>query len=274
MKLLRVLVLLLLSAGAAAAQAPAFFGREMLVPFGGRYLVTGQFVPLYSIAGDTASVVLHANQGEALAVRAVGPTWAQVQKNFAVYYVRKQYLNVPLPFGPVPDSVAVPRDPATGLVRYAGEAAAPGTRAELMGRAQVWFATAFRAKNVLQVQDPASGTLVGKAVSDVFINATDQEPPHQLEYTIEISCRNGGYRYHVSSFSFSNTGGVVVVGTYGSPSTQIGTAGSAPAERFVFATRTNGTQRALTLQYKAELYRVAREVQGQLRAAMRKPVGS
>ena len=111
------------------------------------------------------------------------------------------------------------------------------------------------------MQDAATGALVGKAFSEVFIHSPEPNL-HRLDYTIQITCFDGRYRYAISTFGF---------GTYlGSYS---GNTGSA-AEKVVFNTKLNGRQRSLIRQYKAELYRVARQVQQQLRTAMDKPVGS
>lgn len=258
------LLLLLLCGGPAVAQqpdgAPVYVGHEPLAPTNRRYTVTGQFVPLY-LAGDTLNTAQHANQGERLLVQGLGRTWAQVVKKQRRYFMHKQYLNLPDALSVVPDSVAVPRAPVSGLVRYTGEATVPGTQAELMGRAKVWFATGFRTKEVLQVQDAATGALVGKASSEVFIRAPEPTA-HRLDYTVQVTCGEGGYRYVISGFGFGS-----YLGSYGGMS-------STPAERVIFDTKLNGKQRAIATKHKTELYRVAQEVQQQLRAAMSKPVGS
>ena len=133
---------------------------------GGHYAVTGQYVPLY-LTADTAVAAQHASRGETLPVRALGNAWALVRKGGKSYYVRKRYLNLPSTLA-MPDSVVVPRDPVTGLISYVGDVDVSATQAELMGRTRLWFATAFRAKDVFQVQDPTTGTLVGKAFSEIF----------------------------------------------------------------------------------------------------------
>jgi hypothetical protein len=261
----RLMLLLLLSGGGtvAAQQAdpmPVYLGHERLEPANHNYLVTGQFVPLYT-AGDTLNAARHAAQGERLLVQGLGPNWAQVVIKQKYYFLRKQFLNLPDALQTIPDSLAVPRDLATGLVRYTGEATAPGTQAELMGRAKVWFATGFRTKEVMQVQDAATGALVGKAFSEVFIQ-TSESAMHRLDYIIQVTCHDGGYRYSISSFAFGQ-----YLGSYGGAS-------GTPAERLIFAATPNGKQRTIALKHKTELYRVAQELQQQLRAAMSKPVGS
>ena len=263
MKLCFFLVPLLGICATAMAQdetVPTFVGHDLLRTVGGRYNVTGQYVPLY-LPGDTVAAAQHASQGERLPVQAMGSRWALVYKTGKHYFMRKEYLNLPGALALGPDSVAVPRDPATGLIRYSGEAVAPGSQAELMGRAKVWFATGFRTKEVMQVQDAATGALVGKAFSEVFIHAPEPNT-HRLDYTIQITCRDGGYRYVISSFGFGQ-----YLGSYG------GVSGT-PAERVIFDTKYSGKQRAIIIKHKTELYRVALDVQQQLRAAMGKPVGS
>lgn len=111
------------------------------------------------------------------------------------------------------------------------------------------------------MQDAATGALVGKAFSEIFIHAPEPNL-HRLDYTIQIACHDGNYSYTISTFGFG-----AYLGTYN------GNTGSA-AEKVVFNTKINGRQRAVIRQYKAELYRVAQQVQQQLRAAMDKPVGS
>jgi len=240
---------------------PIYVGHDRLAPFGGLYAVTGQYVPLY-VAGDTTNAVLHLVQGERVRVAGVGRRWVKVVHKYKDYFMRRQFITLPNDLQETPDSVAAPRDATTGLIRYVGEAAVPGiAQAELMGRAKVWFATNFRTEEVLQVQDAATGALVGKAFSEVFIHGS--EPTlHRLDYTIQITCRDGSYRYAISTFGFG-----AYLGSYS------GNTGFA-AEKVVFDTKLNGRQRAAIRQYKAELFRVAQQVQQQLRAALDKPVGT
>lgn len=265
MKYLWLLALIIACHSRVAAQesdfVPIYVGHDRLVPFSRVYAVTGQYVPLY-LAGDTTNVVLHLVQGERVRVAGVGRRWVQVVHKYKYYFMGRQFITLPNDLQEIPDSVAVPRDATTGLVRYVGEAAVPGiSQAELMGRAKVWFATYFRTEEVLQVQDAATGALVGKAFSEVFIHAPEPYL-HRLDYTVQIICRDNNYRYAISTFGY---------GTYlGSYSGNTGFA----AEKVVFDTKFNGRQRAVVRQYKAELFRVAQQVQQQLRAAMGKPVGS
>ncbi|MET4075957.1 DUF4468 domain-containing protein [Hymenobacter sp. UYCo722] len=265
MKYLWLLLLLIACHSRVAAQAtnlvPAYVGHDRLAPFSGLYAITGQYVPLY-LAGDTTNAVLHLVQGERVRVTGVGRRWVQVVHKYKDYSMRRQFVTLPDDLQEIPDSVAVPRDATTGLIRYVGEAAVPGSsQAELMGRAKVWFATNFRTEEVLQVQDAATGALVGKAFSEVFIHAPEPSL-HRLDYTIQITCRDGSYRYAISTFGFG-----AYLGSYS------GNTGFA-AEKVVFDTRFNGKQRAVIRQYKAELFRVAQQVQQQLRTALDKPVGS
>jgi hypothetical protein len=265
MKPLYLFLLAFACGGRAAAQipdpVPVYMGHDRLAPFSGLYAVTGQYVPLYP-PGDTTAAVLHLVQGERVRVKAVGQRWVQITRKYKNYFISRQFITLPNDLKEIPDSVAVPRDATTGLIRYSGDVPAPGrSQAELMGRAKVWFATNFRTEEVLQVQDAATGALVGKAFSEVFIHSPEPNL-HRLDYTIQITCSDGRYRYAISTFGF---------GTY--LSIYSGNTGSA-AEKLVFTTKVNGQQRPLIRQYKAELYRVARQVQQQLRTAMDKPVGS
>ncbi|WP_210516700.1 DUF4468 domain-containing protein [Hymenobacter terricola] len=264
MKLTWLLLLLVLPGGTAAAQgtgtAPAKKDPELMVPYYGHFTITGQYVPLY-LTADTTAVDQHASRGEVLPVWQIGNIWAQVHKAGKSYYVRRSYLNFPDALVITPDSVAVPRDPATGLIRYVGDVDVPGTQAELMGRAQVWFATGFPTKDVLQVNDAATATLVGRTYSEIFIHAPEPNN-HRVDYTIQLTCRDGHYHYAISNFAF---------GAYLAP---IGNGTGSPAELFVFRTKANGQQRALMLKHKAELCRVGRELQSQLRTALSRPTGS
>lgn len=265
MKPLYLLLLVIACGGRAAAQTsdpiPVYVGHDRLAPFGGLYAITGQYVPLY-VAGDTTTAALHLVQGERVRVMAVGQRWVQVTYKYRNYFIQRPFVTLPDDLKEVPDSVAVPRDATTGLIRYVGDVTVPGSsQAELMGRAKVWFATNFRTEEVLQVQDAATGALVGKAFSEVFIHSPEPNL-HRLDYTIQITCFDGRYRYAISTFGFGT-----YLGTYS------GNTGFA-AEKVVFDTKLNGRQRPLIRQYKAELYRVARQVQQQLRTFMDKPVGS
>lgn len=250
------LFLLVLAMGGPAAAQIAF--PEGMAPYGGRFAIIGQYVPLY-LSADTTVIARRASQGERVAVQLTGNNWTQVRVKGQLYFVRRRYLNLPGALAAVPDSVAVPRDPVSGLIRFVGEVDAPSSQAELMSRAKVWFATAFRGTEVLQVQDAAAGALVGKSFSEIFIHAPEPNN-HRLDYTIQLNCRDGHYRYVISQFAF---GAFVMNEATGSP-----------AELLVFQTKINGAQRALVLKYKAELYRVARDLQSQVRAAMSKTVGS
>ena len=158
-------------------------------------------MPLYP-AGDTTTAVLHLVQGERLRVAAVGRRWVQVVHKYREYFMRRQFITLPNDLQEIPDSLSVPRDATTGLVRYVGGAAVPGTsQAELMSRAKVWFATNFRTEEVLQVQDAATGALVGKSLSELFIHSPEPNF-HRLDYTVQITCRDGTYRYAISTFGF------------------------------------------------------------------------
>lgn len=265
MKSFWLLLLLIACHHRVAAQdserVPVYVGHDRLAPFSGLYAVTGQYVPLYA-AGDTTSAMLHLVQGERVRVGGVGQRWVQVVHKSKDYFIRRQFITLPDDLKEIPDSVAVPRDATTGLIRYVGDVLVPGSsQAELMGRAKVWFATNFRTEEVLQVQDAATGALVGKAFSEVFIHSPEPNL-HRLDYTIQITCVDGRYRYAISTFGFG-----AYLGSYS------GNTGFA-AEKLVFDKKTNGQQRAIVRQYKAELYRVAQQVQQQLRTALSKPVGT
>lgn len=267
MKLLWLVALALISER-AVAQLPAQDGFR---PYGYRHTITGQFVPMYADAKDTSVVARRANQGEDFAVRSLGNTWAKVvYKGTKIYYVRKRYLNVPGAFVLTPEAAVFPRDSTTGLVRYVGEGTASGTQAELMARAQVWFASALRSKDVLQVQETAAGALVGKAYSEVFLKHFGAASK-RLGYTIQLTCRDGRYQYVISSFEFQEN--YVSTVTADANSSAYQTINNIPAERLLSETNYNGQQSDLVMQYKSELYRVGRDLQSQLRTAMNKPIG-
>jgi hypothetical protein len=258
MKIIKLLFVSLLASSTAAAQTTL---PKAIEPYTRKHRVTGQYVPLYGTWVDTTVVAMHANQGDVVRVVGLGRKWAQVKHNGAQYFLLKRHLNIPgaIEFGP--DEVAFPRDPTSGQISYEAEVAVPGTQAELVGRAQVWLATAFRTKGVLQVQDAATGVLVGKAFSEIFVFAPDPVD-HRLDFTIRLICKDGSYRYAISGFGFG-----AFLGSFGNVT-------GSPAERLVFETKFNGKQRNLVLKYKSELYRAAQEVQHQLRTAMNKPIGS
>ena len=127
--------------GPAAAQAsdpvPVCVGHDRLAPFNGLYAVTGQYVPLY-LAGYTTAAALHLVQGERVRVKAVGQRWVQVTRKYKDYFISRQFVTFPDDLKEIPDSVTVPRDATTGLIRYTGDVPVLGSsQAELMGRAKV-----------------------------------------------------------------------------------------------------------------------------------------
>ena len=71
-------------------------------------------------------------------VKAVGQRWVQVTRKYKDYFISRQFVTFPDDLKEIPDSVTVPRDATTGLIRYTGDVPVLGSsQAELMGRAKV-----------------------------------------------------------------------------------------------------------------------------------------
>lgn len=70
------------------------------------------------------------------------------------------------------------------------------TISELMSRARLYFAEKYRsAKNVIQLDDPNSGILVGKAFSNTSYGL--RLSGFETHFTVKIECKPGRYRYTI-----------------------------------------------------------------------------
>jgi len=83
------------------------------------------------------------------------------------------------------------------------------TSAEVLkAKARQWFVDTFKdANEVIQMDDAATNTIVGKGWSDY--NAKSG-----IHYTIEVACKQGRARYRIYDVHHKGRGGVVFQGTF------------------------------------------------------------
>ena len=86
---------------------------------------------------------------------------------------------------------------STGVVAVEGV-----TATELHSRAKAWYAVAFKdSKEVVQMDDENSKTMIGKGTVKYPEKYVDGG---WFKYTVEISCREGRYRYSINTISHDN----------------------------------------------------------------------
>lgn len=72
---------------------------------------------------------------------------------------------------------------------------------ELFTRAREWFAKAYKSStNVVQMEDKEGGTIVGKALMQVYHKALGTHESGYINYTISIYFKDGRYRYEITDF--------------------------------------------------------------------------
>jgi hypothetical protein len=83
------------------------------------------------------------------------------------------------------------------------------TSAEVLkAKARQWFVDTFKdANEVIQMDDAATNTIVGKGWSEFGPNAG-------IHYTIEVACKQGRARYRIYDVNHKGKGGTYVSGTY------------------------------------------------------------
>ena len=107
------------------------------------------------------------------------------------------------------DTIALPRLPidSTGSIAYKLIDKTPGiSKGELYNRAKIWAALAFNsAKNVTQLEDKETGSIVIKAISRqtyTFRNwGTDYPISYYLHFSMQFTAKDDRYRIVVSGFS-------------------------------------------------------------------------
>ncbi|MDQ1770429.1 DUF4468 domain-containing protein [Labilibaculum sp. A4] len=74
------------------------------------------------------------------------------------------------------------------------------TADQLYSSARGWFAETFKsADDVLQMDDPVSGKLIGKGFSKVPIKAAGMIVEIKMQYTIKIFVKDGRFKYDISN---------------------------------------------------------------------------
>lgn len=98
--------------------------------------------------------------------------------------------------------IFLPIDSITNLITYQEVVKVEGiTKDELYIRAREWFAKTFvSAQDVIQMDDKASGKIIGKGSSSGFYSILMSIIPYSLTYTVSITAKDGRYRYEISPF--------------------------------------------------------------------------
>lgn len=102
---------------------------------------------------------------------------------------------------PVPALPGLPYDSLSRAPNYHGVVPMPGISAmELQGRAREWVALTFQdAHQVMQLDDPTRGVLIGRGYTEVLVNATRNRSgtPRLVSFTFRFDFRDGRYRYEL-----------------------------------------------------------------------------
>lgn len=75
---------------------------------------------------------------------------------------------------------------------------------ELYSRGMQWFAESYKSSNeVLQMDDPYSGKLIGKAWSQLYIDGyLSMTVPIKMWYTIKVFLKDGRYKYDITDIEY------------------------------------------------------------------------
>ncbi|OOQ57153.1 DUF4468 domain-containing protein [Mucilaginibacter pedocola] len=94
-----------------------------------------------------------------------------------------------------------PIDSATQKVTYKEVVLADGlTKDQLFSNAKLWAVKTFKsAKDVIQLEDKASGKVVVQGVSQ--INTESRPYDHMLGYSIDITVKDNKYRFIITDFT-------------------------------------------------------------------------
>ena len=68
---------------------------------------------------------------------------------------------------------------------------------ELMSRARLFFAENYRTTNVIQLDDPNSGIIIGRPSTRPIVNKLGMSASYDVFYRIKIECKPGRYRYTI-----------------------------------------------------------------------------
>ena len=82
------------------------------------------------------------------------------------------------------------------------------SKEKLFARAHEWFAKTFKdSRSVIQMDDPSSGKLVGKASLQVFVTALWMKyEAGWVKFTVSIATKDSRYRYQITDFSHDGAG--------------------------------------------------------------------
>lgn len=88
------------------------------------------------------------------------------------------------------------------------------TAAQLHANARRWFVDAFKdAKEVVQFDDPATNTIVGKGSfkyeTTIFLANVGRQG--HMRFTLEVACKNGRYRVKFSDFTHEALNGLGLI---------------------------------------------------------------
>jgi hypothetical protein len=106
------------------------------------------------------------------------------------------------------------QDTETNKVYFEDVVTVEGAPAEtLYSQARQWFAIAFKsANNVLQMDDPTSGILIGKGYTTINVMGSLGSGTVEMGmyFQISVQVRDGRFKYNITDITYQNPGTVAV----------------------------------------------------------------
>jgi hypothetical protein len=114
------------------------------------------------------------------------------------------FLFLAIPFAGFAQKPSLPIDTPSNSVSFNEVVKVEGvSKDDLYLRAREWFAKSFRSsKDVIQMDDKASGKIIGKGGAKGTYSQLLFTGPLYVEYTITIVVKDGRYRYEISDFGY------------------------------------------------------------------------
>ena len=170
--------------------------------------ITTSMAALYRPGSDTTTAPFYLTKGnEVTLLSADHPLWAQVARGGKTYFTRRQNVGLsPIPYALIPLTVlaAIPREPGTGKVHYTAVGTVDGlARDALYLRAKTWAINAFYSpKDVISTEEQDVGIIICKGFSEETIRFQGARSRQRLYFTVQVSVKEGRYKYDFSDFSF------------------------------------------------------------------------
>ena len=108
-----------------------------------------------------------------------------------------------VPFLSNAQDIILPIDSTTNKITFQEVVQSPGiSQDELYTRAREWFALTFKsAQDVIQMDDKASGKIIGKGAHRGTAMILLTPSAFSLNYTVSLTVKEGRYRYEITDFT-------------------------------------------------------------------------